>query len=408
MPSLTFVLPHWLYWAGLFVFPAVAMFLARRGKASGVKGGYSLPLGYMILITGGMLGLHRFYLKSLLGLIYLPIFIFILVANGEQRDARTAYSDAANLVKRAEETITRETPRVAEAEAGLDELRAAVAASEEGSLGRRSAERKLQRAEGRIATSRERLQRAETNLATAKPVADAARESRSFWGSMAYYGFLVIVALLAIDAILLPRLKKQAEAKVAQEHESEVEMAIEAYEEAEVQDDSRHVSTGWTGVIDRLSLYSGEFVSYWAVIAVFVYYYEVIARYVFNSPTNWAHEGMFLMFGMQYLIAGAYAMLTEAHVRVDVFYAPLSPRRKAIVDLATSVFFYIFAGTLLVTSWIFAVDATVVHEISFTEWAIAYWPMKWAMVLGGLLLVLQGLSKLAQDIRAVVAPAREA
>ena len=48
--------------------------------------------------------------------------------------------------------------------------------------------------------------------------------------------------------------------------------------------------------------------AYWSIVAVFVYYYEVISRYVFNSPTNWAHESMFLMFGMQYLIAGGFVL----------------------------------------------------------------------------------------------------
>lgn len=70
--------------------------------------------------------------------------------------------------------------------------------------------------------------------------------------------------------------------------------------------DADHVEN-W---IDRLSLTCGEFVAYWAVIAVFVYYFEVISRYVFGAPTNLAHESMYLMFGMQYLITGAYAMLT--------------------------------------------------------------------------------------------------
>ena len=41
-------------------------------------------------------------------------------------------------------------------------------------------------------------------------------------------------------------------------------------------------------------------------------------------------------------------------------------------------------------------------EISFNEWEIPLWPMKWVMVIGGLLLVLQGISKLAQDVRAIV------
>jgi hypothetical protein len=52
--------------------------------------------------------------------------------------------------------------------------------------------------------------------------------------------------------------------------------------------DADHVEN-W---IDRFSLTCGEFVAYWAVIAVFVYYFEVISRYVFGAPTNWAHESM--------------------------------------------------------------------------------------------------------------------
>ena len=77
------------------------------------------------------------------------------------------------------------------------------------------------------------------------------------------------------------------------------------------------------------------------------------------------------------------------------------PIGKAITNLLTSVFFFIFAGVLLVTSWIFAMDATRVSEVSFTDWRISYWPIKWAMVVGGVLLLLQGVSKFAQDIRAV-------
>ena len=84
------------------------------------------------------------------------------------------------------------------------------------------------------------------------------------------------------------------------------------------------------------------------MISVFAYYYEVIARFVFNSPTNWVHESMFLMFGMQYMLAGAYAYREDQHVRVDVFYAKFSPRGKAIADIITSVFFFIFIGTMLV------------------------------------------------------------
>ena len=101
--------------------------------------------------------------------------------------------------------------------------------------------------------------------------------------------------------------------------------------------------------IDRFNEEIGRYVAYWAVIAVFVYYYEVVARYVFNSPTNWVHESMFLMFGMQYLLCGAYAYREESHVRVDIFYSRFSPRGKAIADIITSVLFFIFTLTMLVT-----------------------------------------------------------
>jgi TRAP-type mannitol/chloroaromatic compound transport system permease small subunit len=389
------------------------MVMARRSRAlreAGAGQGYSLSLGYFILVTGGILGLHRFYLKSLLGLIFIPLFIAILFANAQQRDAREEFSNATNIVEVAQGTLEREGDRVAEADATLAELKVELDAAEEGSFAQQSAQRKLERAETRIAQARNRVAQAEQDLARAQPLVESAQADRAFWGDAAFYTFMLILALLLLDALMLPRLKRKAEEKMAAEPEevSEVEAALEAVEETERKADHEHLTGGWTGLLDRLSYYSGEFVAYWAVIAVFVYYYEVVARYVFNSPTNWAHESMFLMFGMQYLISGAYAMLTEAHVRVDVFYAPMSPRRKALTDLLTSIFFFIFAGTLLVTSWIFAYDATVVQEVSFSEWAIHYWPMKWFMVAGGLLLVLQGISKMAQDLRTLALGPKEA
>jgi TRAP-type mannitol/chloroaromatic compound transport system permease small subunit len=131
---------------------------------------------------------------------------------------------------------------------------------------------------------------------------------------------------------------------------------------------------------------------------VFVYYYEVIARFAFNSPTNWVHESMFLMYGMQYMLSGAYAYREDQHVRVDVFYTKFSPRGKAIADIITSVFFFIFLGTMFWTSWKFAADAVSLHEVSFTEWGVQYWPVKVMMPVGAGLMLLQGIAKLIKDV----------
>ena len=400
MPQLDFDLPHWLYWGVLVVFPLFAMAMARRGRVRG----YSLAIGYMILVTGGILGLHRFYLRNLWGLLYLPLFFAILIANGEQRAAREVQSAAANRVSVAERMIDRMRPKVEGADARIETLEADLAAAEPGTFAEKRAERMLERARADISDATVRLATAEVDLETARPELAAAAQTRAFWGNAAFGAFLAILAFMAADALALPWLKRRAETGAADDISAEARAAearLEQVEAAQAKDDMAHIGTGWPGMIDRVSYYAGEFVSYWAVIAVFVYYFEVVSRYVFNSPTNWAHEGMFLMFGMQYLIAGAYAAMTDSHVKVDIFYAEWSAVRKAWVDLFTSIFFFIFAGTILVTGWIFAMDATRVGEVSFSEWQIAYWPFKWALAVGGALLVLQGIAKLARDVETI-------
>ncbi len=437
MPNLDFSLPHWAYWVGLIIFPIIAMILARQPRPE--RRTYSLSLGYFILLCGGMLGLHRFYLRNLLGLLFVPVFLAILFANAQGQEARSVVSNANNTVRMAERILDRETGRVAAAEADLPELRQALEDAEEGTFAVRRAERDIERAETRLSEGNAQIAQAESDLATSRPAADKALADLTYWSNVAKYAFWLLLIGMAIDALLMHRMVKLANANLPpQEDISESERALQQLEESERKEDADWVSPGWTGWIDRTSLFAGEFVSYWAVIAVFVYYFEVISRYVFGSPTNWAHESMYLMFGMQYLIAGSYAMLTEAHVRVDIFYAPLKRTNKAWVDLLTSVFFFIFAGTLLWTSYIFAFDSNAVAtgnslfsdwargsislgemignwdmgqwtdpairwgEISFNEWEVPLWPMKWVMVVGGLLLVLQGISKLAQDVRAVM------
>ncbi|MBF7054073.1 TRAP transporter large permease subunit [Halomonas sp. KAO] len=164
-----------------------------------------------------------------------------------------------------------------------------------------------------------------------------------------------------------------------------------------------------TLAIDRGSGFFGRYVAYWSLIAPFVFAYEVLMRYAFNSPTNWAHESMTLMFGMQYLMAGAFALREGGHVRVDILYQRARPLTKASLDLLTSVFFFIFTVALLVTGWKFFSQsvsdrlffgASYANEVSFTEWAVQYYPVKFMLFFGALLLLLQGIAQLIRDVQA--------
>ena len=169
------------------------------------------------------------------------------------------------------------------------------------------------------------------------------------------------------------------------------------------------VGNAVTVFLDRVSVFGGSFVAYWTVIAVVVYFYEVVARYFFNSPTNWAHESMFLMFGMLYLMAGAYAYFHDAHVRVDLFYSKFSDRGRAAIDIFTSMFFIMFSLAFIWTTWRFFAQSMNQEtwfwaqgwfdEVSFTEWAIAYYPVKFVLFLGALTLAMQGVSRLIKDIQ---------
>ena len=98
MPEINFVLPHWLYWAGLILFPLAAMIIFRRGESTATKKAVSLPLAYFLLFTGGFIGVHRLYLKSVWTLVFIVLFGAVLEVNIEVRQARDAQSAADNYV----------------------------------------------------------------------------------------------------------------------------------------------------------------------------------------------------------------------------------------------------------------------------------------------------------------------
>jgi len=103
------------------------------------------------------------------------------------------------------------------------------------------------------------------------------------------------------------------------------------------------------------------------------------------------------MFGMQYVLAAGFTHREGAHVHVDVLYNLFPERVKAGIGIFTSIFFFIFVIALFGTCWIFAADSMMVMEVSFTEWAIQYWPVKITMVIGAVLLFLDGIIKLIKD-----------
>ncbi|MEP7063239.1 MAG: TRAP transporter small permease subunit [Betaproteobacteria bacterium] len=365
MPQLNFILPLWLYWAGLLIFPLIAMYFVARQRRKPKPPGPSLFVAYLFWLTAGFLGTHRFYLRSMWGFVFIPIFFGVLYTNSVTRDVRDDDSRTFAALQHANTALGANAP---DAAASAEDL----------------ADYKTHQADVKAA-------QAEYDQYHGI-YADSIKHNK--WAGMLLFGALLI------DAALLPGLVRRRRAVELANPAAEIPHPeapnIPAIGTGE--DPTMHMHTRFTDLIEWVNVRVGEYVAYWAVIAVFVYYYEVLARYVFNSPTNWVHESMFLMFGMQYLLAGAYAYKEDQHVRVDVLYSKLSTRNKAICDIITSVFFFIFIGTMLWTGIRFAADAIHVDEHSFTEWSVQYWPIKLAIPVGAALMLMQGIVKLIKDI----------
>ena len=150
--------------------------------------------------------------------------------------------------------------------------------------------------------------------------------------------------------------------------------------------------------ITRLNKAIGVAVAF-LIFAIFVFILlEVFLRYLFNAPTVWTNELTQLIFGVYAVLSGGYLLVYRGHVNVDLFYGMFSRRGQAIVDVFTSVLFFVFVLALLYFGIDMARDSMSNWETSFSAWNPPIWPVKLCIPLGAALLLLQGIVKLLEDI----------
>ena len=150
--------------------------------------------------------------------------------------------------------------------------------------------------------------------------------------------------------------------------------------------------------IDRLNSWMGRLwaLSIFGVVAAVLY--EVIARGAFGNATQWSNETTIYLSAVAYLIGGGYALAHRRHVRIDIIYERLSPRTRAKLDLFTFVFFVIYAGALLWVGSTSAWSSFQQGETTGTPWNPIIWPVKFAIPLAALLMLLQGVANLLRDL----------
>jgi len=144
--------------------------------------------------------------------------------------------------------------------------------------------------------------------------------------------------------------------------------------------------------VDRMSTWIGQFFSWLVVGLTALIGYEVFSRYVLNNPHAWAFDAMIMMYGTMFMMAGAYTLSKNGHVRGDILYGFLKPRTQAIFDLILYVIFFIPGVIALAyAGYGFAADSwKILEHSSITADGPPLYPFKTIIPLAGVILLFQG------------------
>lgn len=154
---------------------------------------------------------------------------------------------------------------------------------------------------------------------------------------------------------------------------------------------------------DSVSAWFGKAFAWLIVMMTLGTSFEVFVRYVLNSPTPWAFDVSFIMYGTLFMMGGAYTLSRGQHVRGDFLYRSWQPRTQAKFDLVL-YFLFFFPGilALIFSGWKYASRSWSYGEVSVNSPAgIPIYQFKTVLVAAGLLLFVQGIAQVFRCILAI-------
>lgn len=152
--------------------------------------------------------------------------------------------------------------------------------------------------------------------------------------------------------------------------------------------------------IDRLSTWVGQAFSWIIVALTMLITWEVFSRYALDRPHAWAFDAMIMMYGTLFMMAGAYTLSKNGHVRGDVLYGFFQPRTQAILDLILYVLFFIPGVVALAwAGFIYAGESWAILEHSnITSDGPPVYPFKTVIPIAGVFLLLQGVVEMVRCV----------
>lgn len=152
--------------------------------------------------------------------------------------------------------------------------------------------------------------------------------------------------------------------------------------------------------VDRVSTWVGQAFSWLIVILTLQVSWEVFSRYVLNKPSAWAFDLMIIMYGILFMMAGAYTLAKDGHVRGDVLYGFFPPRLQAGLDLVLYFVFFIPGVVALVwAGYTYAAESWAINEHSnITASGPPLYPFKTFIPIAGIFLLIQGLAEIVRCV----------
>ena len=152
--------------------------------------------------------------------------------------------------------------------------------------------------------------------------------------------------------------------------------------------------------VDRLNAFIGKLFAWCIVILTLAISYEVFRRYVLHDPTTWAYDVSLMLYGALFMMAGAYTLSRNGHVRGDFIYRKWAPARQARVDLVLYFLFY-FPGilALIYSGWNYFYLSYLLNEhSSFSPEGPVIWPFKALIPITGVMMLLQGVVEVVRCV----------
>jgi TRAP-type mannitol/chloroaromatic compound transport system permease small subunit len=132
-----------------------------------------------------------------------------------------------------------------------------------------------------------------------------------------------------------------------------------------------------------------------------ILFFETISRTVFNHPWIWTVEMAQFVMAAYYTLGGAYTLIIDGHVRMDLAYAKWSPKNKALADILTFTIVMLYLVTLVLGGIISLEYSIQYKQKSYSSWAPPVTPIKIIMLFGMLLMILQVIAEFFKDLAKV-------